>query len=183
MPMNADMAIGVVTRTGSAVVIALSEQGGAPAFVGRWELGLVVAGLPSQLYHVAAGLERAEADALIGRAIAAAEEAAVAGLRSVGNGLPAGAEVLGVAVAVKPVHVPADTAAVLRSHAWMHGAEGVLYREAVLAAAGRCGWMPHAVNISELPDARQLLSDIGRAAGRPWRRIEQDAARAAIAIL
>jgi hypothetical protein len=39
------------------------------------------------------------------------------------------------------------------------------------------------VELSSLPAAEQHLSEIGRAAGRPWRRIEKDAARAAITLL
>ena len=71
----------------------------------------------------------------------------------------------------------------MRSHAWMHAAEGVLYREAVLGAARRCGWAAYAADMSLLPAAEQLLGPIGRAAGRPWRRIEKDAARAAMTLL
>lgn len=96
--------------------------------------------------------------------------------------LPAGA-VRGVAVAVKAVFVPDHLAGVLRSHAWMHAAEGIFYRQAVLAAAGRCGWRAHAVEVSALPPAEEVLAMLGQAAGRPWRRIEKDAARAAIALL
>jgi hypothetical protein len=56
----------------------------------------------------------------------------------------------------------------------------VLYREAVLGAARRCGLAAHAADMSLLPAAEQLLGVIGPAAGRPWRRIEKDAARAAL---
>jgi hypothetical protein len=65
----------------------------------------------------------------------------------------------------------------------MHAAEGVLYRQAMLAAAGACGWMAHAVDQSALPDAEQALGDLGQAAGRPWRRPEKDAARAALTLM
>jgi hypothetical protein len=59
----------------------------------------------------------------------------------------------------------------------------MLYREAVLAAARQCGWQAHAVDVTSLPVAEQQLYSIARAAGRPWRRIEKDAARAAMALL
>jgi hypothetical protein len=71
----------------------------------------------------------------------------------------------------------------LRSHAWMHAAEGVLYREAVLAGAAGCGWIARAVEQSALPTAEQAVNALGRAAGRPWRRFEKDAARAALALM
>jgi len=79
--------------------------------------------------------------------------------------------------------LPGSVADVLRSHAWMHAAEGVLYREAVLAAARRNGWPAHAVEESGLPDAGAALAALGAAAGRPWRRYEKDAARAALTLL
>lgn len=59
----------------------------------------------------------------------------MAGLRAVAGSLPAATAVIGVAGAVRAVSLPARITDVMRSHAWMHAAEGVLYREAVLAAA------------------------------------------------
>jgi hypothetical protein len=79
--------------------------------------------------------------------------------------------------------VPGSVAAVLRSHAWMHAAEGVLYRDAVLAAARRGGWTAHAVDGTALPSAEEVITGLGGAAGRPWRRAEKDAARAALTLL
>jgi hypothetical protein len=91
--------------------------------------------------------------------------------------------VFGVAVVVKAVSPPVQLAGVLRSHAWMHAAEGVLYREAVLAAARDRGYLARAVEASVLPAAVDAVETLGRAAGRPWRRIEKDAARAANTLL
>lgn len=119
---------------------------------------------------------------MIARVESAAEHAAAAGLLAVAGGPPAGA-VRAVAVVVKAVSAPGDLAAILRSHAWMHAAEGMLYRHAVLAAATRCGWTAHAVDQSALPAAEQAITAVGQAAGRPWRRLEKDATRAALTIL
>jgi len=135
-----------------------------------------------EAYHAAADLTVADADELIKRTEQAAEAGGVAALHAAQASLPAG-EVVGVAVVVKAVSVPASTARVLRSHAWMHAAEGVLYREAMLAAARKRGWTAHAVELAALTDLHQELVAIGRAAGRPWRRIEKDAAAAALHLL
>ena len=174
--------IGVVTRTGSAVTVALSGPADTPRFRARQEFGLTRPGLQAQPYHAAADLDLAAAAQLNGQVGRAAEEAAAAGLRSLADLLPAtvGTE---VAVVVKAVSVPDRLPDILRSHAWMHAAEGVLYRQAVLAAAQECGWTPRAVERSSLPAAVPALAVLGRAAGRPWRQIEKDAARAALAIL
>ena len=174
--------IGVVTRTGSAVAVALTGPADAPRFRARREFGLTRPGLTPQPYHAAASLDLAAAAQLIGQVGRGAEEAAAAGLRSVADLLPARASTE-VAVVVKAVSVPDRLPDVLRSHAWMHAAEGVLYRQAVLAAAQECGWTARAVERSSLPAAESVLAVFGRAAGRPWRQIEKDAARAALAIL
>jgi hypothetical protein len=133
-------------------------------------------------YHAAADGTLAQADELIMRTEQAAEAGGVAALQAAEASLSAG-QVTAVAVVVKAVSVPASTAQVLKSHAWMHAAEGVLHREAMLAAARRLGWTTHAVDSAGLTDVHRELTAIGRAAGRPWRRIEKDAAAAALALL
>jgi hypothetical protein len=174
--------IGVMARTGSAVAVALSGTAAAPRFRARREIKLVPPGLDAQPYHAAATMNLAAAGELIAQTESAAEKAAAAGLLTVAAALPATA-VRAVTVVVKAVSIPDDLAGILRSHAWMHAAEGVLYREAVLAAATECGWTARAVEQSALPAAEQAINALGRAAGPPWRRGEKDAARAALAFL
>jgi hypothetical protein len=174
----AAVTVGVMTRTGLAVTVALGGQAAAPRFLSRLEIALVPAHLPAQPYHAAAGLEPSAARTLVAQVELAAEDAAVAGLRAVAHGLPA--TVSAVAVVVRPVSLPSDLADITRSHTRMHAGEGILYREAMLAAARRCGWVAIAVDEESLPVASHALTVIGRDAGRPWRRIEKDAARAAL---
>ncbi|HSR86477.1 MAG TPA: hypothetical protein VLM11_20070 [Streptosporangiaceae bacterium] len=177
-----DVVLGVSTRTGSAVIIALARERPGPAFAGRWDVPLISPEVERQAYHSAADLTLTEADDLVRQTEQAAEGGGVAALRAAEASLQAG-HIGAVAVVVKAVSVPASTAQVLRSHAWMHAAEGVLYREAMLAAARKCGWTAHAVDSAALTDLHQELDAIGRAAGRPWRRIEKDAAAAALHVL
>ena len=174
--------IGVVSRTGSAVAVALGGSAAAPLFLARQEIDLVPPGLPAQPYHVAATLDLADAGELIAQVERAAEGAAAAGLRALASAAAVVAP-HAVAVVVKPAAVPDHLAGVLRSHAWMHAAEGVLYRQAFLAAASVCGWPAHAVEEAALPAAGQVLDELGQAAGRPWRRAEKDAARAALTVM
>jgi hypothetical protein len=177
------IAVGVVARTGRAVVVMLQGSRDVPGFVGRREIGLAGPGLPAQPFHAAAALDLAAAGMLIGQAERAAAETAADELRALVASLPALPSVSGVAVVVKAVAIPDSVEQVLRSHAWMHAAEGLLYREAVLAAALQCGWTAYAVDLSTLPAADQVLGALGRDAGRPWRRTEKDAARAALTLL
>lgn len=174
--------IGVMTRTGSAVAVALGGTAAAPRFRARREIELVPFGLVTQPYHAAAGLDLATAAELIAQVEAAAEKTAAAGLLAVADQAQASA-VHAVAVVVKAVSVPGRLADIVRSHAWMHAAEGALYRQAVLAAAAECGWTARAVEQSALPSAPQALDAVGQAAGRPWRRLEKDATRAALTLL
>jgi hypothetical protein len=174
--------IGVTARTGSAVAVVLSGPAGTPRFWARREIELIPPGLPAQPYHAAAGLDLAAAGQLIGQVAHDSEQAAAAGLRVLADLGPARAS-CAVAVVVKAVSVPDRLQDVLRSHAWMHAAEGMLYRQAVLAAAQECGWRAHAVELPLLPTAEHALAALGQAAGRPWRRAEKDAARAAITVL
>ena len=174
--------IGVVAKTGSAVAVALSGPAAAPRFRARREMELVPPGLPAQPYHTAADLDLAAAGELIAQVESAAERAGAAGLLALAGLLPA-STVQAVAVVVKAVSMPDQLAGILRSHAWMHAAEGALYRQAVLAAATGCGWTTRAVEQSALPPAGQAVTMLGQAAGRPWRRPEKDAARAALTLL
>lgn len=174
--------IGVAARTGAAVAVALSGAPAAPLFRARREIGLVPAGMAAQPYHAAAGIDLAAAGELIARVERASEDSAAAGLLALVSEAQA-RTVSGVAVVVKAVSVPGQLAGVLRSHAWMHAAEGALYRQAVLDAAAKCGWAAHAVEQSTLPAAELTVQALGQVAGRPWRRLEKDAARAALTLL
>ena len=171
---NGPIAFGAVTRTGSAVIVAVRTGGSGPSFAGRWEITLVPDGVPDQPYHAAAAEPGNAA-----RLVSEVEQAAVAALTEAAHGRP----VLGIAVVVKPVSAPSDIAAVLRSHAWMHAAEGALYREGVLSAGRQLGWAVHAVDAAALQAEDELVAAIGATAGRPWRRAEKDATRAALTLL
>jgi hypothetical protein len=177
------VAFGALTQTGAVTLIALCGTRRWPVFAGRWDVPLMPAVLPAQPYHAAADLAAADAQALVGRGERAAEEAARAALRAALADLPKTVMVTGIAVVVKAVSVPGSVTAVLRSHAFMHAAEGVLYREAMLAAARQGGWPAHAVDAGALPSADEVVTGLGVAAGRPWRRTEKDAARAALTLL
>src|SRR5215813_1191954 len=82
------VAFGAMTRTGSVTLIALCGTRRWPVFAGRWEAPLMPGDLPGQPYHAAAELAAAAAESMIRRGEAAAEEAALAVLRSAVADLP-----------------------------------------------------------------------------------------------
>jgi 8-oxo-dGTP pyrophosphatase MutT (NUDIX family) len=106
------LAFGAATKTGSAVVVALTGTANAPQFTGRWQVDLVSPGLPAQPFHAAAALEPIAAEALVVQVGQATEEAAAAALRSAVGGSP----VIGVAV-VKMVSIRGEVTEFLRSTA------------------------------------------------------------------
>jgi hypothetical protein len=111
--MEGAIAIGVVTRTGSAVLVALSGTADMPRFRARREIGLIPPGLAAQPYHAAAGMDLAAARQMIGQVERGAYTAATAGLCSIADMLPGGA-IGRVAVVVKartPAHGHASFAA------------------------------------------------------------------------
>ena len=117
------------------------RQAAAPRFQTRLEIELIPPGLPAQPYHAAADLDMAAAEELIAQVESAAEKAAAAGLLALADMLPAGT-VRAVAVVVKAVSTPDHLAGLLHSHAWMHAAEGALYRQAILRPGRRAALTP-----------------------------------------
>jgi hypothetical protein len=120
---------------------------------------------------VAADLDLAAAE-LIAQVESAAENAAAAGLLALVGMLPPGT-VRAVAVVVKAVFAPDHLAGILRSHAWMHAAEGVLYRRPSLPPPQ--GADGQSVPLSN-PHCRPQSGPSPRSArppGRPWRRPEK----------
>jgi hypothetical protein len=83
----------------------------------------------------------------------------------------------------------------LSSHATMHGAEGWLFREALIEASQQCGLRITTVSerdllarASEMPgtspnNASALVQQLGLGLGAPWGKDQKTAAMAAIAAL
>src|SRR5215469_9639137 len=70
-----DVVLGVCTRTGSAVIIALAGTRYRPGFAGRWDVRLIPPEVERQAYHAAADLALTEADELVRQAEQAAQAA------------------------------------------------------------------------------------------------------------
>lgn len=174
-------ALGFCCRTGSAAAVAVAPGG---ALAGRWAVDLSAPGTPAQLFHAAAGLPPAEAERFVAAGVDAVGTVAAKRLRDLVDAL--GGDVV-IAVVTGEHRVPDDTpvARILAVHALMHGAEGQLYRDALLDAAAASGLT--AYDIRRGPAEERLAGDlasavarIGAAAGRPWRREQKLAAVAAL---
>ncbi len=129
-----------------------------------------------QPFHAAEGLPFDQAEALISKCharstvLAAAEvKAAIAQLDH---------KVERAAILYASGRALPDVAAILRSHALIHTAEGAFFREILAGACEQCGLSVTKIRERDLPE-RQFPADSGRSLGPPWRRDHKLSALAA----
>lgn len=188
-------AVGFSSHSGWAAVMCLG--GPSLAILERWRLLLTSGPLPREPYHDAkrrGGLEEAEkivaAAAQEARDLATAAIARLAAsVRAHGYELVAGGVVLGSG---RPdITMPKA----LSTHAAMHGAEGWLFREALIEASQACGLKATGVPERDLParaaaalgesesSLSALVQELGRYNGPPWGRDQKAATMAALVAL
>ncbi len=191
----ARVAFGVKAHSGWAALVGLGERGARLDVVERRRLELVDAkdaAWAKQPYHAAEGLEPADAEDVVGRAIASAyaraEEALAAALAA---RRAAGDEVVGCGVLLGGGMPAWGVAEILAVHMRMHKAEGELFRSALAAAAPRVGLPLIEVREKRLEaeaaealslgaaERQARLAEVGRRAGPPWARDQKEAALAA----
>jgi hypothetical protein len=191
------VAFGLKAHSGWAALVALSEDPRARslAVVDRRRLELTDpkdAAWTKAPYHAAAGLDPADAEDVVRRAIAAAHAHAGRALESALAGRRAGGdELVGCAVLLGSGMPGWSVAEIVAVHVRMHKAEGELFRDALVAAAGRAGLGVMGIREKELevraaealrlpPQERGArLAEAGRRAGAPWGRDQKQAALAA----
>ena len=189
------VAFGLKARTGRAVLVAIGGDLGAPQFVERAELKLLPEGAFAP-YHAAEKLEPAAAQKSVRRDVAAAHRLAAKGLGDAARRLArAGHDVVGCAALVGPPLPDWSTAEIIAVHVRMHQAEGVLFREVLVAGAKACQ-----LALTTLPEKTALdaaamalgvtraqldakIAALGKQAGAPWGRDQKEAAAAALVAL
>ncbi len=177
------VAIGVKTRTGRAIAVALSEPASSPQFVCREELALSDKTIPAtmQPYHEVMELPWNESVIAVKPTIEAIEKIAAASLRTLIKSLQS----RGFQVACVAVVGPNDRKLerIGNPHIRAHAAEGVLFRAAVekAAAMNHCEARAFDDPAAELKraDCKRVLTQLGKVAGTPWRAEEKSAAMAA----
>jgi hypothetical protein len=184
--------LGFSPHIGWAAVLAISGLGDAPAIVVKGRVEMATTFETGAVYHVGQKLRLEDAEALVRSSEETFTAAASARIAAIAAALR-GRELEPVASAVVAGgegHLPA-LAAILRSHALVHAAEGRLYRSVLARASEACAIPVVFVSAQELPArvARatglgekrvvSILADIGRASGKPWTKDEKLAALAA----
>ena len=188
-------AIGFSSHSGWAAVVCLG--GSAPAILERSRMLLTSGPLPREPYHDAkrrGGLQ--EAEKIVA---AAAEEARALAVEAI-TGLAASIGVDGYELVASGVVLGGGSPdftlwQALSTHAAMHGAEGWLFREALIEASQKCGLKATGVREHDLAArvaaalARSegivgaLVQQLGRGQGPPWGRDQKAAALAALVAL
>jgi len=185
-------ALGFSPHTGWAAVVAISEPRDAPSVVAKARVVMATTFETGAVFHKGQALPLAEAEALVRsseQAFAAAAGKSIAAVRDElrGRGFAPIASAI-LAGGARPL--PA-LAAILRSHALVHAAEGDLYRRVLARASEACAipssfvvareLAPRVARAARIPERRvlTLLGEIGKASGRPWTRDQKEAALAA----
>ncbi len=181
-------AVGFFAHTGWATAVALSGTPDAPRVAARCRVELWDDTDP-QAYHQAAELDPGAARELIARAEVLSRRKAVDSLQAFFGGLDA--RPFAAVIAGGNARIPADLAAVLRSHPLVHAAEGELFRRALATASAAADLRVQVVPAREvhrraaealgLPagELSQRIAELGRAVGSPWGKEQKDCAAAA----
>ena len=180
--------IGFFAHTGWAAAVALAGPVDSPRVAARRRLDLWE-GPDAHAYHRAAELDPRAARELIARAVDLSRRRAVDALQTLLAEI--GARAAGAVIVGGNARIPADLAAVLRSHPLVHGAEGELFRNALAAACAAANVQvqivlardlhARAAGAVRLPPAElsRRITELGRTVGSPWGKDQKDCAAAA----
>jgi hypothetical protein len=193
------VAFGLRAHSGWAALVVLGMNNGELQVVDRRRVELVEkqeASWAKQPYHAAEGLSAGEGRQLIERGLAAARRIAVQEIRAaVKRADEAGHEAGACAVLVTGAMPDWTADEILAVHFRMHKAEGVLFRDALIRAAGECGLRcvgvlekqldEHAGRAlaSSMNSVRKTIASLGKSVGPPWGKDQKDAALAAMIAL
>jgi hypothetical protein len=183
-------AIGLRLHSGWAVgVLIAQDTAPEPRLIARRRIMLCELPHAKQPYHAAENMELEEAEAFIARCRAATLGLAVRELERLRQECGA-CKLAGVGLAASSARNLPALSSILHSHALIHAAEGVFYREAAAMAAAQIRIKTCAIKsntasefLATTPDLRDALERIGKAAGPPWTMDEKGASLAALSLL
>ena len=187
--------LGFRAKTGRAIAIALSGPAAEPRFVLRRDVDLVEHSVPgtAEPFHAVMDLPWPEAVLAARDLIRVIEDRATAALDELGTELRIrGVELGGVAVVGSPDRTLEKIGS---AHVRAHAAEGIAFRQVLEVAAARrslrCrAFSDRTIDVAAASALRldpervtEILTSLGRDAGRPWRKDERAAAAAAWTLL
>jgi hypothetical protein len=168
-------ALGIRSHSGWAIVVAATTS----RILDRRRIEIADPAIPGsrQPFHAAEGLPFDRAETLIRKC---RESSLLLATRALTACLVYNVELAAILFASgRPLP---DLAAILRSHALIHTAEGQFFREILVSACEQCGLPVTQIKERDLPD-NPLATELGRSLGPPWRQDEKRASLAAWAAL
>jgi hypothetical protein len=173
----------------SAVVVGVSGAPDAPNVVLRETITLLDDPATQEPYHVAAGVPRADAPALIESLAETATAAAASAIRGFVSSL---GSVAAVGVVGGDRRLP-ELDRILTKHALLHAADRNLYEQAIIEGAARAGLPVATLSASgklfdEASDRvgvalAPALTALGKTIGPPWQKDHKEAAAVALVAL
>jgi hypothetical protein len=191
-------AIGLRVHSGWAALVVVGGSPRAPEISSRRRIEMADPQLPGsqQPYHAAEGLELAKAAALLKRFRETARRMAVRGLGQViAEARERGQRIVGCGILQSSGRVGASLATTLASHALIHTADGIHFRDALKKAGEHLDLPVVEVRERELMEeaSRKLglsptevgrdLVELGRSIGPPWTQDQKYAAIVARLVL
>ena len=189
-PEERRVALACAPHSGWAALVGLELDGGRPRVSAhlRMEMADPDDGEAKQPYHAVEGLAIGEARRRLARYEAEARGMAHAALERIVRELARGGlRVVGLGILESAGRKGDSLDAILASHALIHTADGDHFRDAIAAAADRCGVPVSRVRSRDLdaeaasaigrpsPVLRETVQSLGREAGPPW-TVDQKAA-------
>jgi predicted DsbA family dithiol-disulfide isomerase len=187
--------IGFRSKTGRAIAVALTAGASGPEFIGRWEISLHDPKIPAtgQPHHEVMELPWAQAQRAVRPIERRIEKIAAAALAALAREL----KTRGFGLAAVGVTGSPDRSLekLGNFHIRAHAAEGILFRRVIETAAEKhkLRWRGFSdrdvlqTAAAELglreEQVTDMLTGVGRAAGRPWRQDERAASAAAWLVL
>jgi len=166
-------ALGFLTHTGWASVVALSDE---PRVIHRGRIDMI-SGEDRFVYHAAEKLAPSIAEK---RVLAAVNDARTRAREAIAE-LAKEFAVTACGVIVGRMQTLPRLDAILRSHAMIHTAEGVLYRNLLLEAARELGIETLAIPNTDMSKHRdrKRIDALGKSLGPPWGKDQKESAMAA----
>jgi hypothetical protein len=190
------VSLGLKAHSGWAALVVLAEREGDSVVVDRRRIELVEEPWARQPYHAAEGSKPDAARNMVERGVEAAHRIAVREMRAaIERERERDNEIASCAVLVGDPMPAWSVDEILAVHVRMHKAEGVLFREALAAAAPACGLKlvaipekrltKHAEEMLRIPasELSKKVTMLGKAVGPPWGKDQKDAALAALVAL
>jgi hypothetical protein len=181
------VALGFRAHSGWAAMVAVAGTVDAPRVLDRRKIVIADPELAGskQPYHAAAEIALAEAEVRIRQAIESSQGLAAEAIEVAIRALEReGHEVCGCAVLFGSGKPLPPLEAILASHALIHTAEGVMFREAIVWAAKQWKFPVSGIREKDLdPEWLTRVSSLGKLMGPPWTQDQKFATVAALKLL